>query len=267
MPIPNLWFNFQIEAIELFLTRVFNVEDEYTSAFLNPESEIEYEHAGDVLMAYQEIVFRAVYFELNALIESELLNRARQIIESIGGKASKVYGRKEAGKTIEQHHGIKLADLPSYSDIEQIRKIANAYKHADGYSGEYEEFVPNAGFLFGYKEIKYKLDWESAHKSIQAVQEFVRALPGESQIMPRLKEEDAATLLKRKQAWDALKQTGALGHDFGEPVHVNDERGGFSATCQLCGESFWHEDPDALRTFAVIYPCPGMPGKDTDNAI
>lgn len=151
--------------------------------------------------------------------------------------------------------------MPRFSEVDEVRNISNAYKHDDGFSGEYEEIAPNAGWLFGYREIRYELDWDKAHQSIQAVREFMRALPGERQQFPeiRLKSEDEATIQARQTAWERLRKSGALGHILDEPLPGADEVGGFTASCQLCGKPFWHKDEEALPLLALLDQCPGRP--------
>lgn len=273
MPIRDLWFNYKMECIEVFLFRAFEVSDKYTIAVRPPETEDELEqypqtlaeidHAFDILLGYQDIVFRAVYSELNALVELEPKILAGSIIKDKGEKPPRL-NRGNARTIIEREYGIRFEDLPRFGEVDEIRKIANAYKHDDGYSGTYEEIVPDSGWLFGYRETRYKLTWDKAYRSIQAVGEFLGVLPGERQEFRRLrpKPEDEATLQARQRAWDYLTKRGALGHQLGKPVPGADEQGGYSATCELCGKSFWAEDEDLLYVTAAIdrAKCPGVPG-------
>lgn len=258
MPIRNLWFDYKLEGIEVFLTRVFNVGDEYIKAFDHAETEEEHDHALDILSAYEDIVFRAVYLELNSLVELELKGLAKSILNKKGEKFSRL-DRGKARTVIEAEYNISLKDLPRFSEVAEVLKISNAYKHDDGFSGEYEEIVPNAGPFFGYLETRHKLDWDKAHQSIQAVKEFMRALPGDRQQFPetRVKSEDEATIQARRTAWERLKNSGALGHNLGEPVVVADEVGGYTASCQLCEKRFRHGDEEALHFLALLDRCPG----------
>jgi hypothetical protein len=260
MPIRNLWFNFKLEGIEVLLTRAFNVNDEYVKVLDHAETEEERDHALDVLLAYQDIVFRAVYLELNALVELELTSLARSIQQRRGEKLRPL-NRGEARTVIEAAYNISLKELPSFSEVDEIRKISNAYKHHDGFSGEYEEIVPNAGGLFGYRETRYELDCTKAHQSIQAVREFMFALPGDRQQFPetRLKSEDEATIRTRYNAWEYLKKTGLLGHSLGEPVPRTGEVGRYTTSCQHCGKLFRHEDAEVLPLLALLDQCLGRP--------
>ena len=251
MPIRNLWFNYKLEGIEAFFTRAFSVDYEYIRPLDDPETEWEYDHALDIVWAYQDIVFRAVYSELNALVELELRSLARSILQKRGdrqGGKSRSPDRSKASSIIEEEYAIELEDLPGFGEVDAIRKTFNAYKHEDGFSGEYEEIVPEGGWLFGYHETRYALDWEKAHRSIQAVKEFMHALPGDRQEFPeiRYKVEDADTIQTRQNAWENLRKSGALGHILGSPMPMTDQAGGFEASCQLCGKSFQHDDGEVL---------------------
>jgi hypothetical protein len=163
-------------------------------------------------------VFRAVYWELNALVEIEFMNLAQSILEARGGTQTKL-SRGNAQSIIEQEYKIRLRDLPRFEEVDEIRKIANAYKHRGGFTGLYEEMVQGGSLLFGYKETRYELDWDKTYQSIQAVKEFMKSLPGDRQEFrkARLKPEDETTKQARRKAWDYLRKSGALGHDL-EPV-------------------------------------------------
>jgi hypothetical protein len=272
MPIKEMWYRYKMECIEVFLSRAFDVQDKYTLALRSPETEegleqypetlAEIEHAVDILLGYQDIVFRAVYSELNALIELELKNLARSILEARGEKPHRL-NRGSARTIIETEYGIKFEDLPGFDGADNVRRVINAYKHDDGYTDTYDEAFPGGGWLFGYRQIRYKLDWDKAYESIQAVREFMRALPGERQEISgfRLRQEDEATIQTRKKAWKYLRESGALGHQLEEPVATNDERGRYIATCELCGKSFRAEHKETVYIIAVVDRdnCPGVP--------
>lgn len=175
MRIKSLWFDHKLEVIEIFLDRATFIDDEYNKALLrgytgDPTEDAEADHALDVILTYQDIVIKAVFGELNALVEWELKRLARTIPDH-----PRKLSRKLACETIERHYGIIISDLPRFDEVDRIRQVMNAYKHDDGFSGEYEEIIGN---LVQAKQ-RYKLDWENALQSIKAVKEFLRALPGE----------------------------------------------------------------------------------------
>src|SRR5215510_5297553 len=110
-PIRDLWFNYKLEGIEVFFKRAFNVDDGYVKAVDHAETEEEHDHAVDVLLAYQDIVFRAVYLELNALVELELTSLAKSILQKRGEKPRRL-NRGEARPIIEAEYKISLQELP-----------------------------------------------------------------------------------------------------------------------------------------------------------
>jgi hypothetical protein len=261
MPIKNMWFDYRLDAIETFLAKAFDVDDKYVKALDNPDTEWEHDDAVDVLLGYQDIVFRAVYFELNALIELELkllvLSIKNRGSTSRSPKASRGLGRKDIEEEIEKKYKIRLNDLPGFAEVDSIRDVANAYKHDDGFSGAYEEVFPGCGMLFGYRETRYELNAEKAHQSIQAVRKFMRALPGDRQQLPedRFKKEDEAAIIARERAWAYLRRSGALGHQLGDPTLMADAD--FTAVCQLCGKVLQHDVQQFLPLLASMDSCPG----------
>jgi hypothetical protein len=174
MPIVDM--RLKLQTIEMFLTRAISVEDECTQVFHRGytngdwHEELEWERAGDLLLGYQDIVIRATLGELNALVELELKHLAWTILEKKGErrKRKEKLGRGTARRIIEEHYDIKLDDLPRFAEVDRIRKVVNAYKHDNGFSSEYT-FVPE----------RYELEWEKALCSVEAVREFLQALPGD----------------------------------------------------------------------------------------
>ena len=181
MPIVDYPLRFY--AIKMFLERALKVDDEYirmldkeyTEEEWDEFGEAEHDHAVDILLDYQAIVTRAVLGELNALVEYELKWVARTIQRQHHGlshRTEKKITREKARKIIEDEHSIELKYLPGFDKVEEIRKVVNAYKHDDGYSGEYEPF------LVMFIEKKYELDLDMIDECMQAVDEFLSALPG-----------------------------------------------------------------------------------------
>lgn len=182
MPIKN--YPVRLNAISIFLKRASQVDDEYvlvldkeyTEEEWDEYGEAEYDEAVDTLLSYQEIVTRTVLGELNALVEYELKWIAKSIRRKHHGKSLRAEKRlsfEEACKIIESEYHVILKDLPGFSEVDGIRKVVNAYKHDDGYGGEY---VP---FFTGSIEKKYELDLDKADGHLNAVREFLGALPGE----------------------------------------------------------------------------------------
>lgn len=169
----------------MFFERAFKVDDEYirildkeyTEEEWKEFGEIEQDQATDALLAYQEIVTRAVLGELNALVEYELKWIAKAIRRKHHGRSLRAEGklsRENACKIIENEFCIKLKDLPGFAEVNEIREVVNAYKHDNGYSGEYEPFFTVS------REKKYELDPDVAERYLSAVKEFLLALPGKT---------------------------------------------------------------------------------------
>jgi hypothetical protein len=196
MPIKNLWLNYKLECLEAFLQRAFEVNDKYTKTVTPPESDAELgqyaktlgelDHAFAILLGYQDIVFRAVHLELNALVELELKYLARSVMSTRGEEPPRL-NRGNARTIIEREYGIRFEDLPRFDEVDEILDIANAYKHDDGFRGTYEEIAAGDGSVFAYRETRYKLTRDKAYQSIQAVKEFMSVLPGDRQPYPILR--------------------------------------------------------------------------------
>jgi hypothetical protein len=181
MPILN--YPLRLHAIRMFFKRAFRVDDEYvhildkeyTEEEWDEFGEAEHDHALDMLLDYQAIVARTVLGELNALVEYELKWVAKSIQRQHHGLSHRTetkITREKARKIIENEYHIDLNCLPGFVEVDEIRKVINAYKHNDGYCGEYEPF------FFGFMEKKYELDLEMIDEYVQAVSEFLGALPG-----------------------------------------------------------------------------------------
>ena len=181
MPIIN--YPIRLRAISMFLERAFKVNDEYVQILDKEYTEEEWDDFGEAehdgafvaLLDYQEIVTRAAVLELNALVENEIRWTAKSIrrkYQEMSVEEEKKISRREARKIVENEFRINFDDIPGFSEVEEIRRISNAYKHDDGYSSKYEPF------FIGFVEKKYELNTEVAEKYLSAVSKFLRALPG-----------------------------------------------------------------------------------------
>jgi hypothetical protein len=178
-------FHYQIRGYSIFLDRALSVYDayvrildkEYTEEEWDEYGEAEYDHATDVLLDYQEIVTRAALHELNALVEHELRWMAESIQRKHSDEADEENERLNRGRArqlIEKEHGINLQDVLGFRDVDEIRKIVNAYKHKDGYGDGYDE-----SWLIVEVQKRYELDSDEVPKYIDSVAKFLTALPGE----------------------------------------------------------------------------------------
>lgn len=142
-----------------------------------PKTFNELEQAIDITIGYQDIVFRAVYLELNALVELELRRLAKSILINQGKKLIKL-NRKNVCSIIESEYEIKMKSLPCFEEIDEIRKIANAYKHSDGLMPVCDKPTNEEALKLGYHAKRHKLSFDKAKYSINAVKDFMKALPG-----------------------------------------------------------------------------------------
>lgn len=169
-----------LESISVFLHRALSVRDGHVEALEREYSEEEWDDFGEVdtdratnvMISYQEIVTRAAISELNAIVEYELKWRAKAILQKSEKKVPKRLSRGVARTIIESELGIDISSLSGFTEVDEIRKISNAYKHDAGYSGEYEPRY------HGFIEIRYPLDPELVKGYLQGAREFILGLPG-----------------------------------------------------------------------------------------
>jgi len=138
----------------------------------------EYERAVDIVLSYQEIIARAALNEINLIVEYELKVIASFIETKRSGKSWQemwIDKREKACKVIETAYNIKLDNLAGANEVDEVRKVINAYKHDDGYSKEYES-------LFGdyfRKRKQYKFDFDKINQYIDSAKIFLRSIPGQ----------------------------------------------------------------------------------------
>ncbi|XGV87095.1 MAG: hypothetical protein ACAF42_16495 [Limnothrix sp. BL-A-16] len=180
-------FSARLSAISMFIDRAFKVDDAkinsvnraYTPEEWQRFGAAEHDRATSLLLDYEGIVLRAALSELNSVVEYELKWVVRSIYQKKYG-SHRDYRRKLSHKTIaeiyriiEREFQVKIETLPGFQDVEAMRKVVNAYKHDDGYSGQYQPFLTIS------IEKKYELDIQMVRDYLQAVEVFLQALPGE----------------------------------------------------------------------------------------
>ncbi len=176
----------KLDNARMFVERAFNVHDDYVRIakgdYEFPEGmqgEMLYENALDTLMAYQDIVLRAAFNEINAIVEYELKLIASTTLSQETGKSlqeSWYRDRKKAVRKIECSYDIKLSELSGYQDVELVRKTINAYKHDKGYSENEYELLVNHDSIHAEIQKKYELDID-IENCIESAKAFIRALP------------------------------------------------------------------------------------------
>ena len=214
MSIKEVAYNFRIRCIETFLERAFMVDDEYTQTLeeydhaLEPDDYLQdqADRAFSMLLGYSELVFKTVFLELNALVEFELRFLAASDSD-IEAEFTDIT-LKQARKLLEKKYAIKLEQIPGAEAVNEVRRIANSYKHNDGLShDDYEEFAPGMGWLGGYVRKRYKLDWDKTFTSVQKVREFLDSLPGQRKGSAGFlfKPETDALKRRRREFWDSVR--------------------------------------------------------------
>lgn len=213
------WYvDYKLENVRMFVNRALAVDDKYiriatenaqAGDFTEYELEngsqgddfddydpqfAEHERAVDIVLSYGEIVARAALNEINLIVEYELKVIASFIeIERTGKRWQEMWigNREKACKVIEAAYSIKLENLAGYNEIEEVRKIINAYKHDGGYSKEYESWL---GDYFS-KRKQHNLDFDKIYQYIDAAKVFLRSIPGKR---PKLGESDIRLIKQLK---------------------------------------------------------------------
>jgi len=142
-------------------------------------------------MMRQEIAARAVYYELNALIERELQHSAhRPWLESAKHPGSKSldWNRltvdsvrslkmiedlpyREVVKLVEDAYDIRIRDLDSGNAVLKMREVVNAFKHRDGLVDFRKQEPRDINFVE-----RHKADVEQAYAAIDKARAFIKAL-------------------------------------------------------------------------------------------
>jgi len=150
------------------------------------------ESALDYPVMRQEITSRAVYYEVNALIESELYEVARhpwlesdmypgpKTLPELQGlddiRSLRMIQDVRFGqlvKLIEEGHGIRLNDLEGWEVLSQIREAVNAFKHRQGLV-DFRRKGP-AEIRIGER---HRAEVEKAYEILDLTYTFIKALWG-----------------------------------------------------------------------------------------
>jgi hypothetical protein len=139
----------------------------------------------------QRIAVRAVYYEINALIERSLCSAAhRPWLESTRSRGPKTlldikdpcrgglrslkmvtdlpFG--EVIKLVQEYYEIEVSSLPEWAFLSELRETVNAYKHRNGLADFRKGDPDKVSFLERYEE-----DVDKAHRAIRSAGEFLHA--------------------------------------------------------------------------------------------
>ncbi len=188
-----LLLNLKLDTLRSFLERVGkSVDQDYLDVSKRKDAG-EFEDNDELSnalydpMQAEKIAIRAVYYELNALIESELQHLAVDIAnkdKDVSQEVSRLVcciksGRKlvwdlkisDLQRIIESHYKVQLDDLRGSKKAKKIRQIVNAYKHREGVQDPRKDKKGIRAFPQWYK-----LERKQAFQAINSVGDFFRAL-------------------------------------------------------------------------------------------
>lgn len=185
----------EIQAIRDFLSKTLEAvdiesviicEQEAAGKFSGPD---DFSNALFFPLERKAIAIRAVFYELNAIVEWELQSVALEAYHNSTkyNKSPKsftdvssldevsrikfVYDLPfgEIRKLIEEHYKINLSDLPDFSQLQLIRQSVNAFKHRKGF----KEFRRDKGSKLLEE---FRPSRENAYQAIDATRVFLKAL-------------------------------------------------------------------------------------------
>lgn len=180
-----LILDIELGAIRSFLGRVASsVDAEYSEIACRAHAEAFADHEEEsnaffYPMMCEEIAIRATLGELNALVEWELqrlavepLTKGRSVKKAERPRTAWDLKRDDLYRLIEDCYHIRLDGFPGFGEVEEIRRVANAYKHRKGFKD------PRPGKDSDWTHIpeKFQLEREKAFRYIEAVRDFLQAL-------------------------------------------------------------------------------------------
>jgi len=187
----------EFKTIERFLDKNIRLVDEELSDIFKREEAgefchylEEYENELYIPLQCEQIVIKAVFNEVNALIEWVLYGFATLPKEkqSKNMKIKLVYDMpiSEVCSSIEQKYNIKLDILPGFKRLKAMRRKINAFKHRKGF----KDFRKNEEFKKG-KTVnileRYELNRKEAYQTIEDARIFIKAFWDELDLWPDLK--------------------------------------------------------------------------------
>jgi len=135
----------------------------------------DYERAMDYPLFRMDFGARAVYYELNALLESELQSLAAPIWHSRRPQATLKQSKLrtihdlsvgEVVELLESKYGIERNNFPGWDAYEELRRRVNAFKHRRGMR-RFEDMKNNPDT--GGIEIRYKATFDEARNFLSDI--------------------------------------------------------------------------------------------------
>lgn len=182
----------ELQAIKDFLNKTLDAVDSETAIickrkesgeFLNPD---DFSNALFAPMEREAIAIRAVFYEINSLIEWELYNLAAEPYQLSTQNTStprsvpslKFVYDMPIGKVqglIERYYKINFSDMPGFTEVDYIRHTVNAFKHRKGFKDFRRDKVSKI-------PDKFQPSRENAYQAIDDASTFLKALWKESKL-------------------------------------------------------------------------------------
>ena len=187
----------ELKTIERFLDKNIRLVDEELSDIFKRKEDGEFCHYPEefeneryVPLKCEQIVIRAVFNEVNALVEWVLYGFTDLPKEkySKNKRIKFVYDMpiSQVCSSIEQKYNIKLDTLPGFKKLKIMRKKINAFKHRKGF----KDFRKNEEFKKG-KTVnileRYELNRKEAYQTIEDAKIFIKSFWDELDLWPDLK--------------------------------------------------------------------------------
>ncbi len=189
----------ELEVIKDFLNKTLEAVDSETAIICKREESGEFHGLDDFSnalyapMEREAIAIRAVFYEINSLIEWELYNLADEPYQlsaqnnfstrSIRDAPIDITGIKfvydmPIGKVhglIERYYKINFSDMPRFTEVQHIRHTVNAFKHRKGFKDFRRDKVSKI-------PEKFQPSRENAYQAIDDASIFLKALWKESKL-------------------------------------------------------------------------------------
>lgn len=187
----------ELKTIKRFLDKNIKlVDEELSDIFKRKEAgefchyPEEFENERHAPLKCEQLVIRAVFNEVNALVEWVLhgfVDLPKEIYSN-NKKIKFIYDMpiSQTRSSIEQRYNIKLDTLPGFKRLKIMRKKINAFKHRKGF----KDFRKNEEFKKG-KTVnileRYELNQKEAYQTIEDAKIFIKAFWDELDLWPDLK--------------------------------------------------------------------------------
>jgi len=174
----------EFNEVKSFLERVYrSVDSEYQNLisraqageFKDPDEEA---NALFSPRTTENLAMRAALNEISSLVEWEVSALgAGPFSKAQLTKKNKLryvwdLKRGDLHKLIESHYGIKLDDLPGSKEVEDLRRIVNAFKHRKGFKDPRKDRDADEKNTFG----QYELDRATVSNYLDGARKFLGAL-------------------------------------------------------------------------------------------